>query len=158
MNKSPWLQPEHIKLVGLLLDSHEKAFKYKLFNYENRENLNTINSQKLFSLDQVVLAHNNNKDPMIQYANALGLKLWEKTWSEMIGMPSRLTAPKNERKQRNDAIKEAHIKDFLTGYEGIRISSKGNLFHIKNVRIWKICDKENNEYGQAATFSEWDWI
>ena len=126
MNKNPWLQPEHIKLVSLLLDSHEKAFKYKLFHYENAKNLNTINSQKLFFLDQIVLAHNNNKDTIIQYANALGLKLWEKTWSEMIGMPSRLTAPMNEQKQRNAAIQEANIKDFLTGYEGIRKSSKGN--------------------------------
>ena len=154
----PWLQPETIKLASFILTSHEKAFGYKLFKHENTTNSNQINSKKLFSLNKIVLSHDNTNDPLINYSNALALKLWDKTWAEMIGMPSRLTAPKNEQKKRARVIKDALLKDFSIGYDGIRVSGKGVLFRIKNVRIWKIWDENSNEYGQAATFSDWDWV
>ena len=102
-----------------------------------------------------VIAHDNEVNPCINYANAAALQLWSRCWTEMIGMPSELTAPKEERKKRNNALLEVSQKHSITNYQGIRINSQGEYFKIKNARIWTIWDEKDLVYGQAATFQDW---
>ncbi len=158
MTNFPWLNPETIKLVHLLLNSHQKAFGYPLFVNSSEKKSELINNEKLFSLGIVVMAHDTAKDPILNYSNALALHIWERTWSEMIGMPSRLTAPSEERSKRARAMENALLKNSISNYQGIRISSTGKRFLIRKARVWKIWDEHNNAYGQAAAFSHWQWI
>ena len=102
-----------------------------------------------------VIAHDNATDPCIRYANAAALRLWSRCWDEMIGMPSRLTAPEKERAKREEALLNVSVKHVLENYEGIRVNSKGEYFIIKNARIWTLLNKEGNTCGQAATFDYW---
>ncbi len=154
MIRSPWLNSKNNRIVRLILNSHEQAFNYPLLKKQS----DMQNSKNLFSQQLVILAHDNSKDPILVYANALALKLWEKTWEEMIGMPSRLTAPEEEQKQREIAIKNALNKISITNYEGIRITSTGKLFLIKKAKIWKIWDEQSQTFGQAASFLNWEWM
>ena len=102
-----------------------------------------------------VMAHDTSTDPCLNYANAAALQLWSRCWDEMIGMPSRLTAPEKERAKRQDALLEVNSEHAITNYQGIRVNSKGEYFTIKNARIWTIWDENNLIYGQAASFDNW---
>ena len=87
-----------------------------------------------------------------------GSDLKNKSWNEMIGMPSRLTAPKEERSKREDDLNAVRRSHFIKGYQAIRINSKGQLFQIKNAKIWTLLDLNGRAYGQAATFDSWHMI
>ena len=109
----------------------------------------------LFSMSKPVMAHSNAKDPCLNYANSAALQLWSRCLNEMIGIPSRLTAPKDEQKQRKKALEAALSKNGIKNYQGIRINSKGELFMIKNARVWTIWDENKKPCGQGATFDCW---
>ena len=47
---------------------------------------------------------------------------------------------------------------FYDEYEGVRISSKGKRFRIKNAIIWNVLDKQNDRIGQAAYFTDIEYI
>ena len=105
-----------------------------------------------------MLAHNDSSDPALVYANAAALKLWQRRWAQMVGMPSRLTAPEQERRERAQALGNARQQDAYQGYSGIRIDSQGHRFVINNARIWTLWDLNGQRCGQAATFASWHWL
>ena len=72
-------------------------------------------------------------------------------------MPSRLTAPEEERSERQTALIEAQTKEAIRGYSGTRVSHSGRRFQIRDARIWTLWDEENRRCGQAACFSDWWW-
>ena len=111
--------------------------------------------QDLFSSDVAVLAHDNSRDPLLIYANATALRLWERPWEDMIGMPSRYTAEAEARSQRDSALQRAKQGDAFEGYSGVRVSRTGQRFMISNARIWTLWDETGGHCGQAAAFSSW---
>ena len=135
--------------------SYQQAFNDRLVSTPKVCNSDLIQGEIIFLLHSPVMAHDNSADPCLTYANAAALNLWRRSWKEMIGMPSRLTAPENERENRKSALKQATQKDAIQNYQGIRIDSHGQHFMIKNARIWTIWDDKGNSYGQAATFDNW---
>ena len=128
--------------------SHQQAFRRPLLTSENQ-------ATDLFSSEIAVLAHDNSRDPLLIYANATALRLWERSWQEMIGMPSRNTAEKGAREQRASALQRAQNEDAFEGYSGVRVSRTGQRFMINNARIWTLWDDNGRKCGQAAAFSNW---
>src|SRR3954453_2835418 len=77
---------QHVKL---LLSSFSHWTGQKLVD----EALSTIEQAKnLYFAPFVVLSHDRSPEPILNYANEIGLTLFELTWSELIVLPSRLTA------------------------------------------------------------------
>ena len=154
-----WLTTERMGLTALLLQSHQEVFHRPLLasNGEEPSSLR-LRCQELFACGFPVLAHTNAADPLLSYGNAAALQLWETHWAELIGMPSRLTAPPSERNERHQALGQAKQREAIEGYRGIRISRKGHRFMINNGRIWTLRDDENRPVGQAACFSDWWWL
>lgn len=145
---APWLTPGKRQLAQRILRSHHEAFGRPL----------APSIQDLFSADLVVLAHDGSADPCLTYANASALRLWERPWSELVGMPSRLTAEPKERASRSQALQQALQHDAIEGYSGIRISRSGRRFQIHNARLWTLRDSAGHPCGQAAAFSDWWWL
>ena len=145
---APWLTPGKRQLAQRILRSHHEAFGRPL----------APSIQDLFSADLVVLAHDGSADPCLTYANASALRLWERPWSELVGMPSRLTAEPQERASRSQALQQALQHDAIEGYSGIRISRSGRRFQIHNARLWTLRDSAGHPCGQAAAFSDWWWL
>ena len=112
----------------------------------------------LFALRKPILAHDNNNDPYINYANAAALKLWKKSWNEMIGMPSRLTAPLKEQDKRQNILNMVSKNNGIKDYQGIRVDGQGECFLIRDARIWTLCDEKDFIYGQAATIEYWSML
>ena len=150
-DSAPWQSAETLCLVSRLLRSHQKAFDRPLLDGRDQ-------NQQLFNSAMAVLAHDNSHDPRLIYANATALRLWERSWDEMIGMPSRYTAEEEERQQRTSALQQAKQQDAFEGYSGVRVSRTGQRFMISNARIWTLWDETDSNCGQAAAFSSWRWL
>ena len=105
-----------------------------------------------------MLAHYCADDPKLIYANAAAFHLWEAHWSELIGLPSRLTATAQERDERRNALRQAQNLNAIQGYAGIRVSGQGRCFQIRNACIWTLWDDQQQVCGQAASFKDWWWI
>ena len=145
-------------LVSILLLSHRRAFDCPLLASDRPGTSRRLTAQELFNSSMAVLAHNNAGDPALTYANATALRLWKRPWSEMVGMPSRLTAAQSERKERAASLKLALVRDAINTYSGIRVDRCGRQFMIHNARIWTRWDEEGRRCGQAAAFNSWWWL
>ncbi len=155
MNEAPWLTPKKLKLIYCLLQSHTKIFQKPLIKFESKNTALRLQAQVLFILEAPVIAHTNDSDPSINYVNSSALQLWGRDWKEMVGMPSRLTAPKDQLYDRSAALNQALKKSSVKGYQGIRVNKKGQLFTIHNARVWTVSNEAGKAIGQAATFPSW---
>lgn len=112
----------------------------------------------LFYAPYVVLSHDTAADPIFNYANQAGLKLFEYSWEEMTRTPSRASAEPVQQSQREELLGRVASKGYIDDYRGIRISKSGRRFLIERATVWNLVDKTDNPYGQAATFSAWTYL
>ena len=112
----------------------------------------------LDSLPAVIVAHNRDPDPTFVYANDLACQLWEMPKSELVGMPSRLTAEPMHRDERAQLLARTQAHGFVDDYRGIRITARGKRFRIEQALLWNILDARGELIGQAATFDQWTWL
>ena len=159
-HEAAWLTAEKQALAGLLLQSHQRAFSRPLIAsaQPSRSDSKRLLCQNLFACGFPVLAHGSGDDPRLIYANAAALLLWETRWNQLIGMPSRLTAPVTEQAERRHALGQAENLEAIAGYRGIRISRHGRRFMISNARVWTLRNRNGQAFGQAASFSDWWWL
>ena len=155
---APWLTPEQRDLTVQLLRSHQRAFGQALLAAAQVNTTHRQTCQELFACGFPVLAHGSGDDPRLIYANAAALLLWETRWNQLIGMPSRLTAPVTEQAERRHALGQAENLEAIAGYRGIRISRHGRRFMISNARVWTLRNRNGQAFGQAASFSDWWWL
>ena len=156
--EAAWLTADKQRLAAVLLQSHQRAFSRPLIASAQPDRSKGLLCQNLFACGFPVLAHGTEQDPELSYANAAALQLWDSHWDELIGMPSRLTAPDSERAERSNALGQAKRLDAVQNYRGIRISRKGRRFMINKARIWTLWNAEELVCGQAACFSDWWWL
>ncbi|OYV22270.1 MAG: hypothetical protein CG442_1368, partial [Methylococcaceae bacterium NSO1] len=53
---------------------------------------------------------------------------------------------------------EVTEKGYIDHYQGVRISSTGKRFLIKNAVVWNLIDKNQGIKGQAAWFDQWAYL
>jgi MEKHLA domain-containing protein len=115
-------------------------------------------ARELFYAPFVVLSHNTAPDPILNYANESGLRLFDLSWDELTVMPSRLTAQAPEQAERSRLLAQVSKVGFIDDYKGIRIAKNGRKFAIERATVWNLLDEDGAPYGQAATFSEWQFL
>jgi hypothetical protein len=158
----PWLTPEAQSLALCLLSNYQRAFGTPLIGGLAADASPLLVAQELFAAELVLLAHDgadpsSDPGPRLIYANRAALRLWQRTWPEMVGMPSRLTAEPAERANRHQALMAAQANEAIAGYNGIRIDSRGRRFAIEATRLWTMRDEAGQPCGQAARFSRY-WL
>jgi hypothetical protein len=167
-SEAPWLTPERIALATTLCASHQRAFGRLLIAVARLEAAPArLLAQELFAAATVVLAH-DGADPMgdpgprLIYANRAALQLWRRPWAALVGMPSRLTAEPAERAGRAEALASVRRQHAMADYRGIRIDSQGRRFQIRRARVWTLWHHGGDgalvPCGQAAAFSDWQWL
>ncbi|HET9917416.1 MAG TPA: MEKHLA domain-containing protein, partial [Candidatus Binatia bacterium] len=97
-------------------------------------------------------------DPMLNYGNRSGMRLFELSWQELIQTPSRLTAEPVHRDERARLLDTVSRNGFIDDYRGVRISKTGRRFLIEKATVWTVLDERGAPYGQAATFSAWKYL
>ena len=159
----PWLTPQAQVLAGCLLSNYQRAFGTPLIAGLAADASPLLVTQELFAAELVLLAHDgadpsSDPGPRLIYANRAALRLWQRPWAELVGMPSRLTAEPAERASRRQALLAAQAKEAIAGYSGIRIDSRGRRFQIEGARLLTLRDEAGQPCGQAACFSRWHWL
>jgi hypothetical protein len=104
---------------------------------------------------QCVLAHNTDPDPRFIYANKAAQACFEYGWDEITSLPSRLSAERVDREERQKLLDEVARQGFAAGYSGLRIAKSGRRFWIEDGVAWQLIDENGAVRGQAATFARW---
>ena len=138
--------------IRWLLDSYAFWLKRELID---RKGTLEEQRERLFVAPFVVASHTKADDPILNYGNRQALELWEGTWEEFAGIPSRLTAEPVNQPERARMLEQVATHGFITDYQGIRISRTGRRFLVKQATVWNILDDRGTIQGQAATFSHW---
>lgn len=136
---------EHIKNV---LNSFEKLTGKTIINRLNPE----MDFLEIENGEFVLVSHNGAEDPILNYGNQFALKLWEMSWDDFIKTPSRKTAEPDLRVKRGEMLSIVSKQGYFDNYEGIRISSSGKQFKIKNAVVWNVTNEHGEYLGQAAYF------
>jgi len=115
-------------------------------------------ARRLFNAPFVVLSHDSSPEPLLNYANLAGLRLFGLAWEELIRLPSRQTAEPVHREERARLLETVTRQGYIDDYRGIRISRTGRRFRIEQATVWNLLDENYTACGQAATFSEWQYL
>lgn len=115
-------------------------------------------ARQLFHAPFVVLSHNQTSDPILNYANLVGLRLFELSWDELTCLPSRRTAEPVHQDERERLLEAVTRQGYIDNYRGIRVSKTGRRFLIEQATVWNLLDESGVICGQAATFSEWRYL
>jgi len=102
-----------------------------------------------------VVSHGTEADPILNYANAAALALWEMTPAQFMQTPSRLTAEPMHRDERARLLERTRRDGYADDYSGVRISATGKRFRIERAIVWNLTDAVGSHRGQAAMFSDW---
>lgn len=141
----------HEDHVALLLKSYQRLLKRPLIDSITGSTLGL----RVFEADFALLSHNADTDPLFNYGNRTASHLFELSWSELVGMPSRFSAEPVNRQERERLLAEVSSKGFIDNYSGVRIAKSGKRFLIQQAVVWNVFDDSNNYYGQAACFKDW---
>jgi len=118
----------------------------------------TFDAKNLFEADFVVVSAGADTEQLLKYANSTALRLWEMDWATLTSTPSRQTAEPMHRDERAGFLRRVREKGFIDDYSGIRISTSGRRFRIQKATVWNLVDESDLYIGQAATFSNWEFI
>lgn len=105
-----------------------------------------------------VVSHGTEADPIFNYANRMALQLFEMTWTDFTALPSRLSAEPVVQEERDRLLLRVSTHGYIDDYSGVRISSTGKRFLIRNATVWNLLDELGQPYGQAALLREWQRI
>ena len=115
-------------------------------------------AREVFHAPFVLLSHNTAPDPILNYANQTALRLFEpelgRTHRHAITADCRGTGASRPR----GLLTEVSSRGFIDDYCGIRIAKNGRRFLIERATVWNLIDENGAPYGQAATFSAWQFI
>ena len=153
--ETPWLKRNWVAHTQLMLDSFQRFLGRDLIPRSGSE---YEQAKQLFLAPFVVVSHDKRPDPILNYGNQAALDLWEMEIKTFCETPSRLTAEPVHRDERRRLLKRTTESGFVDDYSGIRISSTGRRFFIRQAIVWNLIDFKNNYKGQAATFSDWHGI
>jgi len=112
----------------------------------------------LDTLPYAVLSHGTQADPIFNYGNQTALGLFELDWDALTALPSRLSAEPLVREERDRLLARVAQDGYIDDYTGVRVSSSGKRFLIRNATVWNLLDEKGQPYGQAALLKEWQAI
>ncbi len=112
----------------------------------------------IFASSFVLVSHDTQTDPVLNYGNRTALTLWEMSWDELTRTPSRLTAEPVAREERARLLAEVTLHGHIANYNGVRISKSGRRFRIEQAIVWNLLDEAGAHYGQAAMFDRWNYL
>lgn len=148
----PWERPAWIAHTQVLLDSYRHWLGRELIS---RAGSPADQARRLFEAPGVVVAHDTQPDPLLNYANRAALRLWELDLPTLLRTPSRLTAEPVERDERERLLARTRRDGYVDDYQGIRISRTGRRFRIHRAIVWNLRSPTGEHAGQAATFDAW---
>lgn len=141
--------------VTRLLDSYRHWTKRELLA-RSSDPIDT--ARRLFLAPFVVVSHGPDPDPCFDYGNAAALRLFELEWEAFVQLPSRRSAEPVNRGDRAKLLARVQRDGYSDDYSGVRIGARGRRFRITRALVWNLIDDGGRNLGQAATFSDWQFL
>ncbi|MDD5275267.1 MAG: MEKHLA domain-containing protein [Methylovulum sp.] len=138
--------------VQMLLDSYLRLLRRPLIGLGDADNY----AEQVYRAEFVLVSHNNDADPLFNYANHTGLQLFERRWDEFVGLPSCYSVEPDNIEGRRQLLEQVSANGYIENYAGVRIAKSGRRFRINHATVWNVHDQEGMYIGQAASFSDWD--
>jgi hypothetical protein len=154
-DSNAWRREGWAQHTRLLLDSYRRWLGHDLLTPKGSP---TEDARGLFEASFVVVSHGTQADPILSYGNRTALELWEMDLETLLRTPSRLTAEPVHRDERAQLLARTTRDGYVDDYSGIRITATGRRFRIDQAVVWNLIDADEKLVGQAATFSEWEWM
>jgi MEKHLA domain len=153
--QNSWTDPRIIRWTQILLDSYQQLIGVELLppDFSRAEQ-----SKMLYEAPFVIVSHDAQDDPQLNYGNQLALNLWELDWVDFINTRSKATAEPANQAIRQQMLAQAKSQGFIQNYQGVRISSSGKRFKIAQATIWNLTNENGQACGQAAMFKDWQYI
>lgn len=145
-----------VKHIQLLNENYRMKFEKYLIAPNESSAIETV--QKIESGNFALVSHGIQEDPIFNYGNKKALELFEMEFNDFIKLPSRKSAEPVHRDERAALLKEVTENGCINNYSGIRVSSTGKRFEIKNAKVFNLVDGHGAKYGQAAYFDEWQYL
>ena len=139
----------------LLVSSHQRLVGRPLLARSPGETDEAL-AGRLYTAHFGLLSHDDRPDPCFNYANLVAQQLFERSWDEMTGMPSRLSAEVPERADRERFLARVAERGYVDDYAGIRVAKSGRRFRILGATIWNLVDASGRRIGQAAMIRSWE--
>lgn len=139
----------------LLAKSFYKLRGHRLIQHDTD---NITQAKEMFQAKFALLSHTNDADPIFNYANQTALELFEFNWDELITLPSKLSAEPINQVEREKLLQQVTAKGYIDNYQGVRISKTGKRFQISHAIVWNLIDDDGVYQGQAACFSDWEYL
>jgi hypothetical protein len=142
------------------LGEHAELILSSLFRLTGRHLVDPERSSKdryrsLFEAPFCVVSHNTESDPIFNYGNQVALALFEMQWDDFTRLPSRLSAEKQIREEREKLLERVTQYGFIEDYKGVRVSSSGKRFLVEDAIVWNMIDENGVYCGQAAVLFKW---
>ncbi|MBK8817178.1 MAG: MEKHLA domain-containing protein [Methylococcaceae bacterium] len=145
----------HNRQAALICESYQLLLRESLLNSHHPFE---TQAEALFHAPFAVLSHTVDTDPVFNYVNLNAMELFEFTWDEFIGIPSRLSAAPACQADRDRLLKEVSLNGYIKDYQGVRLRKTGGKFLIKNSVVWNLCGDRGNYAGQAACLIDWEFL
>ncbi|GDY13205.1 MEKHLA domain-containing protein [Planctomycetota bacterium] len=150
----PHLGAEAITWAAVIVASHRTVVGHDLIKPVPPEEI----PDALYHFSSIVVAHDAAADPCFVYANAAAQQLWGYPWAQFVGLPSRLSAPPEERGKRGHLLADGQRSGVVIGRDLVRIAADGRRFVVAEVVLWNLVDASGTRIGQAATYDRWRWL
>ncbi len=115
-------------------------------------------AHELYHAPFALLAHDTAEEPIFFYANLTAQDLFEMPWRQFSSTPSRQSAELGDQAERARLFERVSRDGFIDDYSGVRISRTGRRFRIARAVVWNLCAANEDPVGQAALFSEWEFL
>jgi hypothetical protein len=148
---APWQHHGWVEHTQILLDSFQHWLGRDLIA---RRGSPLQQAEALFVAPFVVVSHGTQDDPILNYGNQQALELWEMDIATLRATPSRKTAEPMHRDERAELLRRTARDGYVDDYQGVRISSSGRRFLIRQAIVWNLQDEQGRPVGQAATFAD----
>ena len=114
--------------------------------------------EKVINAPFALVSHDTGDDPVFNFGNRTALELFELSWEKFTKLHSRESAEPVNREERARLLKRVTENGFIDDYRGIRISSTGKRFEIRDATVWNVVDNDGIYRGQAAYFDKWELL
>ena len=138
-----------IKQTRLILASYRHWIGKSLCPEDKPDEVLT---HEVFFAPFVLASSGIEEDPILNYGNQRALDLWEMDWNVFTRTQGRYTAEAPEREERARFLETVKKQGYVDNYRGIRISSTGHRFEIRQATVWNLIDQNGQYAGQAVTF------
>ena len=144
----------HIKVLRRSLLSSSSGIHDLRLKFGAEENLDDEElADRLYNDDRfVLLSHTCEEDPIFNYANVAGQRLFKMSFAEFVKVPSRMSAEPLLREARQLLLDKVSRDGYTDDYEGVRVASDGTRFLIRNALVWDLFDDDGARCGAAAFF------